>query len=309
MTNDINGDGQVDIFDLASLVSATKKDRPKLLGDVNEDGYVDIFDLALVAIHFGEQYQSDQPASAPAMVQGPTQGWVALKPLGNDNSSILNISLSAQLEQPLKGYQFSLNYDPDLLSVVQIDKGEIWEGEVFGFEPDDCQVGQAKFAAVNLEPSELNSNQTGREITLAKLVVQIHGNRVAALSSLRFDEVILSNPSGDRISVSSKSLKPIEKSFHFELSQNYPNPFNPETWIPYHLSVDSQVEISIYNSTGKLIRQLEVGWQPAGNYQDKDQSAYWDGRNKLGEPVASGVYFYTIRSGKYSDTRKMLLMK
>ena len=189
------------------------------------------------------------------------------------------------------------------------EEGEIWTGEVFGFEPDDCQVGQAKFAAVNLDPSELNSNQTGREITLAKLVVQIHGNRVAALSSLRFDEVILSNPSGGRISVSSKSLKPIEKSFHFELSQNYPNPFNPETWIPYHLSAASQVEISIYNSTGKLVRRLEVGWQPAGNYQNKDQAAYWDGKNKFGESVASGVYFYTIRAGKYSDTRKMLLMK
>ena len=309
MTNDINGDGQVDIFDLASLVSATKKDRPKLPGDVNEDGYVDIFDLALVAIHFGEQYQSDQPASAPAMVQGPTQGWVVLKPLGNDNSSTLNISLSAQIEQRLKGYQFSLSYDPALLSVIQIEEGEIWEGAAFSFEPDDCQTGQAKFAAVNLDQSELNSNQTSQELTLANLVVQIHGNRVDALSSLRLDEVILSNPSGDRISVSSQSLKPTKDPFHFELSQNYPNPFNPETWIPYHLSADSQVEISIYNSTGKLIRELDVGWQLAGNYQDKDQSAYWDGRNKLGEPVSSGVYFYTIRAGKYSDTRKMLLMK
>ena len=309
MTNDINGDGQVDIFDLASLVSATKKDRPKLLGDVNEDGYVDIFDLALVAIHFGEQYQSGQPASAPAMVQGPTQGWVALKPLGNDNSSTLNISLSAQIEQHLKGYQFSLSYDPALLSVIQIEEGEIWEGAAFSFEPDDCQAGQAKFAAVNLDQSELNSNQTSHELTLANLVVQIHGNRLDALSSLRLDEVILSNPSGGRISVSFQSLKPTKDPFHFELSQNYPNPFNPETWIPYHLSADSQVEISIYNSTGKLIRELEVGWQLAGNYQDKDQSAYWDGRNKLGEPVSSGVYFYTIRAGKYSDTRKMLLMK
>jgi hypothetical protein len=100
-----------------------------------------------------------------------------------------------------------------------------------------------------------------------------------------------------------------EAKHHFELSQNYPNPFNPETWIPYHLSVDSQVEITIYEATGQQVRRLKVGWQTAGNYQGQDRAAYWDGRNKLGEPVASGVYFYTIQAGDFSDTRKMLLMK
>ena len=146
-------------------------------------------------------------------------------------------------------------------------------------------------------------------MTLANLMVKIHGTRSKALSSLRLEEVILSNSEGGRIPVLSQSSNLREKPSHFELSQNYPNPFNPETWIPYHLPVDSQVGILIHNSTGKLVRRLEIGWQTAGSYQGKDQAAYWDGKNKLGESVASGFYFYTIRAGKHTGTGKMLLMK
>ena len=82
-----------------------------------------------------------------------------------------------------------------------------------------------------------------------------------------------------------------------------------ETWIPYHLPVDSQVKISIYDPAGKLVRRLDVGLQPAGDYQSQNRAAYWDGKNTLGEQVASGVYFYTIQAGEFADRRKMLLMK
>ncbi len=306
MSNDINGDGEVDIFD---LVLSARKSKPKLLGDINEDGYVDVFDLALVAIHFGEQYQLDQPASAPALVQGPAQGWVALNYPEMDNSSTFNVSLAAQLTQSLKGYQFTLSYDPALLSVMQIEEDDAFDGAGFSFEPPDCKPGEAKFAAVDLDRSEMTINRIGQEMVLANLLVQVYGKREEALSSLRLEEVILSNREGGRITVLYQHDQPKENNQHFALAQNFPNPFNPETWIPYYLSVDSQVEISIYNSTGKIVRRLEVGWQTAGEYQSRDQAAYWDGRNKLGEPVASGVYFYTIKAGEFSDTLKMLLMK
>jgi hypothetical protein len=234
---------------------------------------------------------------------------VALNYPEMDNSSTFNVSLAAQLAQPLKGYQFTLSYDPSLLSVMQIEEGNAFAGAGFAFEPTDCKPGEAKFAAVNLDQSEMTINRIGQEMVLANLLVQVHGKREDALSSLRLEEVILSNREGGRITVLSQHDQPKGNNQHFALAQNYPNPFNPETWIPYHLSVDSQVKISIYNSTGKLVRRLEVGWQTAGKYQSRDQAAYWDGRNKLGEPVASGVYFYTIKAGGFSDTRKMLLMK
>jgi flagellar hook assembly protein FlgD len=110
------------------------------------------------------------------------------------------------------------------------------------------------------------------------------------------------------------------------LLQNYPNPFNPETWIPYQLATDSPVMISIYNSKGQLIRVLNLGNQNAGIYMTKNKAAYWDGKDRAGEKVASGVYFYTLQverqrnlasilgtsldgAGEFRCTRKMVIMK
>ena len=93
------------------------------------------------------------------------------------------------------------------------------------------------------------------------------------------------------------------------LLANYPNPFNPETWIPYQLSETAEVAVSIHASDGKLVRTLELGQLPAGIYQTKGRAAYWDGRNTLNEPVASGVYFYTLTAGDFKATRKMLIRK
>ena len=93
------------------------------------------------------------------------------------------------------------------------------------------------------------------------------------------------------------------------LLANYPNPFNPETWIPYHLADDTDVSLSIYDMDGALVRELDLGHQRAGYYTDRSRAAYWDGRNAVGESVASGVYFYQLRAGDYSQLRKMVILK
>ena len=93
------------------------------------------------------------------------------------------------------------------------------------------------------------------------------------------------------------------------LLPNYPNPFNPETWIPYHLAQPADVTLRIYTANGVLVRTLALGHQATGFYQNQSRAAYWDGRNQLGEPVASGVYFYTLSAGDFTATRKMLIVK
>ena len=93
------------------------------------------------------------------------------------------------------------------------------------------------------------------------------------------------------------------------LLPNYPNPFNPETWMPYQLAAPSDVSISIYTADGLLVRTLALGHLAAGIYQSRSRAAYWDGKNASGEPVASGVYFYTLTAGDFTATRKMLIRK
>ena len=101
------------------------------------------------------------------------------------------------------------------------------------------------------------------------------------------------------------SVLPAETS----LLPNYPNPFNPETWIPYQLAKPADVNVSIYATDGKLVRTLALGHKQAGIHQNKSRAAYWDGKNAQGEPVASGIYFYTLTAGDFTATRKMLIKK
>ena len=93
------------------------------------------------------------------------------------------------------------------------------------------------------------------------------------------------------------------------LLPNYPNPFNPETWIPYQLSSPADVTVHIYAVSGDLVRRLSLGHRAAGMYRGRSRAAYWDGRNEVGEPVASGVYFYTLTADDFTATRKMLIRK
>ena len=100
-------------------------------------------------------------------------------------------------------------------------------------------------------------------------------------------------------------LTPMETA----LLANYPNPFNPETWIPYQLATPADVTLRIYAVDGSLVRTLSLGHKGVGMYQSRNRAAYWDGKNALGEFVASGVYFYTLTAGDFTATRKMLIRK
>ena len=93
------------------------------------------------------------------------------------------------------------------------------------------------------------------------------------------------------------------------LLPNYPNPFNPETWIPYQLAESAEVRLTIYDMNGQPVRRMALGHQAAGMYQSRSRAVYWDGRNQLGESVASGLYFYTLTAGKFTGTRRMLILK
>ena len=124
----------------------------------------------------------------------------------------------------------------------------------------------------------------------------------AVLPHLSYDIPIAAKPSGlplDSLEVAKKDA----------LLPNYPNPFNPETWIPYQLAAASSVRIHIYNLAGQQVRTLDLGRQPAGAYLSRNRAAYWDGRNTLGERVATGVYFYRLETDAFIATKRMVIVK
>ena len=93
------------------------------------------------------------------------------------------------------------------------------------------------------------------------------------------------------------------------LGQNFPNPFNPETWIPYQLEKSADIVLQIYDTSGRIVRTIDLGFKSQGFYMTRSTAAYWDGRNNMGEQVASGVYFYSLQTPDFSATRKMLILK
>ncbi|MFC1712842.1 FlgD immunoglobulin-like domain containing protein, partial [Candidatus Poribacteria bacterium] len=142
------------------------------------------------------------------------------------------------------------------------------------------------------------------DLLLPKVSVQPSGAAIATFGSAknRYDIAqAIAGPSAEAV-----QSMPI----NFSLLQNYPNPFNPETWIPYQLGRDSDVAIKIHTPSGQLVRTLKLGDRSAGLYTEKTEAAHWDGTNDSGEPVAAGVYFYTIQTDdNYAATKKMVVVR
>jgi len=143
----------------------------------------------------------------------------------------------------------------------------------------------------------------GRELGAALTRAEIH----QWLQEAR--QINLTDPDFQRGVLMLEQLLTILTPKETALLANYPNPFNPETWIPYQLAMSGDVTVRIYDVNGRWVRTLTLGHQPAGIYQNRSRAAHWDGRNALGEPVASGVYFYTLSAGEFTATRKMLIRK
>jgi hypothetical protein len=93
-------------------------------------------------------------------------------------------------------------------------------------------------------------------------------------------------------------------SDEFIVNDNYPNPFNPVTSITYQIPFDADVNITIYDMNGRVIKTLLDGKQSAGH-----KSILWNAKDNKNELVSAGIYLYTIKAGNYRKTRKMVLIK
>lgn len=108
----------------------------------------------------------------------------------------------------------------------------------------------------------------------------------------------------DSIPTSVTGNEPLPIPDRLQLGQNFPNPFNPGTTIDFSLPRAGYAEVKIYNLLGEVVAIPLKQYLPAGNHR-----ITWDGLTLDGCPAASGIYFYRLTAGLYSDTRKMILLK
>ena len=157
------------------------------------------------------------------------------------------------------------------------------------------------FAAATADLARRSVVQVGDRMEVH--VIGPDGNIESATLRFRVTPTDLAN------AVLSIRLDEIGKPKLTRLLQNFPNPFNPETWIPYQLEKSADVTLQIYDTAGSVVRTLDLGFKGQGFYMTRTTAAYWDGRNNMGEQVASGVYFYSLQTPDFSATRKMLILK
>ena len=256
-----------------SVLPPTPPVPPREPLDVDGDGQVTVIDLAIVALLYGTRVPGS--ISFPADV---------------NSDGIVNIL--------------------DLTAVAQgIDAAG---GNLSKLSPPEME---AAWAAAAEQAEKVEQAAALEEVAAAPMRFS---NRPDVLSNrnLAFLNVAAALADARHLQVSDVLSKFLERLAETEaipetsaLLPNYPNPFNPETWLPYQLATPAEVALSIYSVDGQLVRTLKIGHQSAGVYQSKHRAAYWDGKNQLGEKVASGVYFYTLTAGDFTATRKLLIAK
>lgn len=233
------------------------------------------------------------------------------------DTDALTIQIHATPGIKLGGYHFDLRFDSERLSVMDINEGGFFaaQGNLSYWLPPKMENGSIQLQSVALNTPN-SSNAVTPSAILAAITFRFKGDINPAMRSIHLERVQLAHPTGGVIFADVRPLDKIQTiSFAVDyplqdaLFQNYPNPFNPETWIPYALAESSVVTIQIYNARGVRIRSLELGFQPAGFYTKQADAAYWDGRDKFGEQIASGLYYFTISAGDFTATRKMLIVK
>ena len=253
----------------------TRPPRPGPGGDtadVNGDGQVTVIDLAIIATLYGTQV----PAGGSLRADVNADGIVNILDLTTVAAAIDAASENAEQAEDLQGVLEAIAAAVNIIEAVAAAPGRRTTSQQVLFSASTYEnVATAFTDAKHLAPDD---------VRLQKWMPLLE-NLLLMLTEMRHIP-------------DTTALLP-----------NYPNPFNPETWIPYHLAQDADVTVTIHDVRGSIVRELTLGHQPAGVYESRGRAAYWDGRNRHGEPVASGLYFYTLTAGEFNATRKLLIAK
>lgn len=219
-----------------------------------------------------------------------------------DNGT-LRILVSLAHAKDLKGYGFSVHYDPAKYAFVNVRETEenllkSDTGRQTLFVSANHTPGRVDLGAVKVDGQGVSGD--GR---LVELTFKTH--RAAAAGDFRVSEGVLIGLDGaiDRVTnVDFARLMP--QAGEYKLDQNVPNPFNPSTVIGYRIPEAGPVRLVIYNLLGQEVRVLVDGHMEAGSF-----TATWDGKDEMGRQVSSGIYLYRIQAGGFLASRRMMFLK
>jgi hypothetical protein len=304
---DVNGDGQVSALDAALILRASVGDPASVfpiynqaanltallrsLGYTNADVMMQIADASgngkLGALD--ASYVLQLAVAAPPVLSLSSGTKICKLSVNDYDAGRLEVSIDLDNVSDVYSADIVMAYDPSVLTVADVSKTSSTSQWLFA---DGAEAGKLRISLAG-------ASQPMSDGSL--VTITFDGDSLDAIKHL--DIVDLKLNGGDL----KATVENLPKAF--ALMQNYPNPFNPETWIPYQLTGPADVSISIYNVNGQMVRQLDLGSKLPGHYTDKSRAAYWDGKNKAGEEIASGLYFYSIVAGDFSAIRRMVVRR
>ena len=242
----------------------------------------------------------------------PLRNLTTLTRIVLNNNSITNITSLTWLTRVthLNLSENRIRTIDSLANLIGISELQLQKNQIGNIQP---LVGLTRLTKLSLSENQI-SNVTPLETLTALTLLELSGNVIEDFAPLRrlkeknaavaIDIEITEDTDNVQAAPAAPRI-PVETA----LFPNYPNPFNPETWIPYQLAEATDVTLTIYDVSGREVRQLALGHRPAGVYYSRGRAAHWDGRNEIGEKVASGLYFYTLTAGEFTATGKMLIQK
>ena len=204
-------------------------------------------------------------------LQGPTNIWF------DDNGDLFVLNWNGTT---VKRFDSAGNYLGDFMTGLFHCEG------VDFFSNGNILIGNGETSSVKLFDS--NGNY------LEDLIDSAAGNLLTPNAVVIRENVSVSIPDGDNTSEINQ----------FILEQNYPNPFNPKTTIEYKLNKPSKVRLTIYNILGEEIKVLYNGFKIQGSYQES-----WNARDRSGNEVASGIYYYRLQTDQFVRSKKMVLLR
>ena len=294
---DVSGDGTISAYDAAltllfAVGLATPTDAERQAADINGDDSIGADD-ALVILRIA--------AGLPAPVADtmPDNGRrinIALAEARGAAGESVTVPLTVDNISSLAGGDICITYDHKALRAVDVS-----------FDPEIMMVSNISDPGT-VRMSFVSIKELGSE-TLANIQFDILADDISAL---RIRSADLYSPEGMPLISGTVDRRVIPQAVspeHSALLQNFPNPFNPETWIPYQLREDGEVVINIFDMRGELVREFDLGFKSAGLHVGQDRAVHWDGTNDAGETVASGVYFYSIRSGDFGAVKKLTVVR
>jgi len=206
-----------------------------------------------------------------------------------DKENII-IPLSVEPGQNILSADIELEYDPRALEFVMISKTKLSQNfQIF----TNNEIGQLRAVMYSVEPVNAGGN-------FVKLVFRVTADK-RDNASLYLKQFQINN---DIIMYAATNVSLIETAKNqteFSLNQNYPNPFNSSTFISYQVPQSAKVSLKIYSLSGQEIITLVEKEQEAGFYEIN-----WDGRNRMGQNVTSGVYFYQLIIGNHKISKKLI---